>query len=261
MSYISERIERINISQQKVLSVFLTAGFPERESFINAAKAVINNGADIIEIGVPFGDSLADGPVIQSSFTTALKNGITIKDTLKFTEEIKYYSDIPVILMSSANPVNSYGLDKFCNDAFNAGINGLILPDIPLEEHEEFYSDKFDKFDKIILTTPTSSESRIRMIDELSSGFVYCVSVVGITGTRGAFGNEVILNLERTYNTIVKNKMLIGFGIKSGEDVKTFSPYCDGVIVGSAIVKSLSADDDKFTKTSELVRELKEACR
>lgn len=260
MSKISKHIESLNKNDRKALSIFLSAGYPNKDSFLDAAKAVIDSGADLLEIGVPFGDSLADGPVIQSSFIDALKEGVTLKDTLEYIERIKNYRDLPVLLMSSANPVSKYGKEKFVSDAENAGVDGLILPDIPLEEHKEFYNSSFDKFDKILLTTPTSSEERIKEIDMLSSGFVYCVSVVGTTGARDKFDKEVFRNLERTYSQVIRNKMLIGFGIKNGESVRTFAPYCDGVIVGSAVVKSLGDDDKSFTKTSELIKDLSDAC-
>lgn len=260
MSKIREHIETVNNNNRKALSIFLSAGYPSRTSFIDAAKTVIDSGADLLEIGVPFGDSLADGPVVQNSFIDALNEGVTLKETLNYIEQLKSYKDIPILLMSSANPVSKYGKGSFIKDAANSGVDGLILPDIPLEEHKEFYNGSFDAFDKILLTTPTSSEERIKEIDMLSSGFVYCVSVVGTTGERDKFDKVVLENLERTYSHVTKNKMLIGFGIKNGEGVKTFAPYCDGAIVGSAVVKSLGNDDQAFSATAALIKELSDAC-
>ena len=138
MSFIAERIDEINKRNKKVLSIFLTAGYPNKISFMNVVKSVIDNGADMLEIGVPFGDSLADGPVVQESFIDALKDGTTLRDCIGFIEEIKSYSNIPLILMSSANPVSQYGIDKFTTDSKNAGVDGLIIPDIPLEEFDDF---------------------------------------------------------------------------------------------------------------------------
>jgi tryptophan synthase alpha chain len=260
MSFLEERIQTINKKNRKVLSIFLTAGYPSKKSFIDVAKAVIDNGADMLEIGVPFGDSLADGPVVQESFIEALKDDTTLKDCISFIEQIKSYSDVPLILMSSANPVSQYGIDQFTSDSKNAGVDGLIIPDIPLEEFEDFFDHRYNKLDKVILTTPTSSEERIKSIDEKSSGFVYCVSVVGTTGMRDTFNDDVLKNLERTYKTIKKNKMLIGFGIKSGTDIKQFAPYCDGVIVGSAVIKSLGNDSNSLNNTQKLIKELSSAC-
>ncbi len=259
MTFIQQRIEEISKNNKKVLSIFLTAGYPSKKSFMDVVKTVIDNGADILEIGVPFGDSLADGPVVQESFIEALKDGTNLKDCINFIAEIKSYSDIPLLLMSSANPVSQYGIDNFTTDSKNAGVDGLIIPDIPLEEFDDFFDERFASLDKVILTTPTSSEERIKAIDKKSNGFVYCVSIVGTTGMRDYFDECVLTNLERTYKTIEKNKMLIGFGIKSGEDIKRFAPYCDGVIVGSAVVKSIGSDNEKFSATSDLVKSLSEA--
>lgn len=260
MSTIKKQIEKINGTGKKVLSIFLTAGYPNKKNFLETAKAIIENGADMLEIGVPFADSLADGPVIQSSYIESLKQNITLTDTLKFIEEIKNFASIPVLLMSSANPIYKYGIDNFTVNARSSGVDGLIIPDIPLEEYSDFFDSRFNGLDIILLTTPTSSEIRIKQIDKLSSGFVYCVSVVGTTGIRTKFDDKVLINLERTYSNLTNNKMLIGFGIKNYEDVKRFSPYCDGVIVGSAVVKSLSEDDKQFSNTIKLIKELSSAC-
>lgn len=259
MSLINKKIESVNAKGEKALTVFLTAGFPNPQKFVDLVLAMEKAGADLIEIGLPFGDSLADGPVIQSSYVEALKHKINLNQTLEYISEVKTMSDIPIILMSSSNPILNFGNDNFCKKAGKANVDGLIIPDVPLEEYDDFFTSDFDQFDKILLTTPTSSEERIKNIDEKSSGFLYCVSVVGTTGVRNKFDEYVLQNLDRTYKIASKNKMQIGFGISSGEDVKIFSPYCDGVIVGSAVIKSLSNDDENFSKTIELVKELKKA--
>ncbi|MCB9208026.1 MAG: tryptophan synthase subunit alpha [Ignavibacteriales bacterium] len=261
MSAIRYKIENINSKGEKALTVFLTSGFPNPQKFVKLVLEIEKAGADLIEIGLPFGDSLADGPVVQSSYVESLKNKINLTKTLEYISEIKSKSDIPIILMSSSNPILNYGKNKFCTESKNAKVDGLIIPDVPLEEYDDFFTRDFTQFDKILLTTPTSSEKRIKSIDEKSSGFLYCVSVVGTTGVRNNFDEYVLQNLNRTYKIASKNKMQIGFGISSGEDVKRFSPYCDGVIVGSAVIKSLLTDDEKFTNTIKLVKELKEACK
>lgn len=261
MSVISNRIKIVNSKGEKALTVFLTAGYPNPEKFVDLVLSVEKAGADLIEIGLPFGDSLADGPVVQSSYVEALKYKINLVKTFAFISDVKTQSDIPIVLMSSSNPILNFGKEKFCLEAKNAKVDGLIIPDVPLEEYDDFFTSDFDEFDKILLTTPTSSEERIKNIDEKSSGFLYCVSVVGTTGVRNKFDEYVLQNLDRTYKIASKNNMQIGFGISSGEDVKMFSPYCDGVIVGSAIIKSLSTDDYSFRNTIKLVEELKEACK
>lgn len=259
MSYISEYVQKLNQNKKKALTIFLTAGYPSGDKFVETAVKIIDAGADILEIGVPFGDSLADGPVVQSSYIDSLNRGVGLEDVFRYIKEIKSQRDNPVIIMSAANPLTKYGKARFADESIKAGADGLIIPDIPIEEHDEFFTDDFKSLDKIILTTPTSPADRITKIDDESSGFVYCVSVVGTTGVRGNFDEHVLENLKRTYSLVSKNKMLIGFGISSGKNVEAFKPYCDGVIVGSAVLKKL-AEDDYINSACKLVEELSEAC-
>lgn len=258
---IRETIVKINENAQKALSIYLTAGYPKVDTFLDLVCKVYDAGADIIELGIPFSDPLADGPVIQKSSETALANGVSLSSTLEMTARIKERVDKQIILMGYANPIMRYGIDKFVSDAKEAKVDGLIIPDIPLEEYEDFFTDKFKDFEVTLLTTPTSSKERIKKIDELSSGFVYCVSLTGTTGVRNNFGDEVKQNLERTYNIIYKNKMMLGFGISSPENINEYKDYTDGFIVGSAVIKSLGEDDEKFTKTLKLIGELSAACK
>ncbi|MCF6271531.1 MAG: tryptophan synthase subunit alpha [Melioribacteraceae bacterium] len=258
MSKIRDRIEDINNNGRKALSIFLTSGFPTIESFVDNTNRIIDAGADIIELGMPFSDPLADGGVIQQSSQTALKNGITQKQTFQFAEKIKLKNDIPLILMGYANTLQKYGREQFEQDAINAGVDGLIIPDVPLEEFDDFFSPFSECLDKILLTTPTSSKERILKLDNKSNGFLYCVSVTGTTGVRDGFDNTIIENLKSTYQTVNKNKMLIGFGISKPENIKQLSPFADGFIIGSAIVNSLQ--NDGINSTVELVKSLSEAC-
>ena len=255
---IKERIEEINVSGKKVLSIFVTSGFPSINKFVENTNQIIEAGADMIELGMPFSDPLADGGVIQQSSHAALENGITQKQTFTFAEELKKQNDIPIILMGYANTILKYGKAQFEQDALNAGVEGLIIPDVPLEEFDEFFSSFSDKLDKILLTTPTSSTERIKKIDNSSSGFVYCVSVAGTTGIRSGFSDGVIKNLHSTYDIIEKNKMLIGFGISKPENIKQLYPYADGFIVGSAVIKSLQ--NNSIEETVTLVKSLSDAC-
>ncbi|MEW6196786.1 MAG: tryptophan synthase subunit alpha [Bacteroidota bacterium] len=257
MMKISTHIEKVNQANRKALSIFLTAGFPAKENFVELALSVLENGADMLEIGIPFSDPLADGPTIQQSSQAALENGVNMKDVFSFCEKIKSKTDKPLILMGYANPIIKYGTKKFCEDAINSGAGGLIVPDVPVDEYDSFYTNDFKDFEKILLTTPASSEERIKEIDQKSEGFVYCVSVTGTTGTRTNFDESVLKNLERTYSLVTKNKMLIGFGISSPENIKTFSPFCDGVIVGSAVIKKINED---YKTLPEFIRSLSNAC-
>lgn len=260
MSAIKKHIENINLSGRKALSVYLTSGFPNKNNFTDLALKVFEAGADMIEIGIPFSDPLADGPVIQASSKAALDEGINLKQTLKYAGEIKNKNSKPVLLMGYANPILKYGLKNFITDSINSGVDGIIVPDVPIEEYDSFFSEDTGTLDTILLTTPTSSIERIKSIDSKSSGFVYCVSVIGTTGMRKQFGLEVLDNLQRTYSNVEKNKMMIGFGISDAESIKTFSPYCDGLIVGSAVIKKLFDDDFSFSQTIKLVKELSNAC-
>ncbi|MDX1699535.1 MAG: tryptophan synthase subunit alpha [Melioribacteraceae bacterium] len=260
MSKIKEKIESVNRKNQKALTIFLTSGYPDPDTFVELALGIVDSGADILEIGVPFGDSLADGPVVQASYIKSINQGVNLYKTFELIAQIKKYSDVPVVLMGSGNPVLNIGKESFIDRAAEAKINGVIIPDVPLEEYDNFIDDRFKGLDTILLTTPTSSRERIRDIDDKSSGFVYCVSVVGTTGIRKQVDEYVYDNLKLTYDTLEKNKMQIGFGISSPERVKEFTPYCDGVIVGSAIIKSLESDDKKYTNTMAFVKSLKEAC-
>jgi tryptophan synthase alpha chain len=263
MSHINSYLQDINDHKRKALSVFITAGFPDKKNFVQLALDILESGADMLELGIPFSDPIADGPVIQHSSQFALKNGITLHDTLNFSEKIKSKTDKPIILMGYSNPLLSYGLEKFIRDARNAGVDGLIIPDVPLEEHDQFWNCDLKTLDVILLTTPTSTEERIRAIDSRSNGFVYCVSVTGTTGVRRSFDKAVMEKIAQTYATINKNKMLIGFGISTPQNITEFAPYCDGVIVGSAVVKSLMADREKgenYQGTMRFIRGLSEAC-
>ena len=292
MSYISNYIDTLNKKNRKALSIFLTAGFPDKTNFVDLAKSVLDSGADMIELGIPFSDPLADGPIIQATSKLALDSGVTSKDVLSYAEQISKYSPKPIVLMGYANPIKKYGIENFLRDAANSGAKGLIVPDVPLEEYDTFFNSEEslhptnaegvplgespnimsneilhpaqsgiqnDKLDLILLTTPTSSEERIKQIDAKSGGFVYCVSITGTTGVKDSFDDSTTDNLKRTYSLIQKNKMLIGFGISKPEDVKRFSPFCDGVIVGSRVMKSLLNGEER-KETLKIIERLREAC-
>ncbi|MDF1613166.1 tryptophan synthase subunit alpha [Stygiobacter electus] len=260
MINISNYIQKINNNNKKALSIFLTAGFPTKKDFVDIAKNVLNSGADMLEIGIPFSDPLADGPVIQYSSQVALENKINLDDVFEICSEISNYTDKPLILMGYANPIIKYGTKKFCKNSVDTGVSGLIVPDVPLEEFDSFYNQDFSQLQKILLTTPTSSNERIKMIDEKSEGFVYCVSVTGTTGVRNTFDETTFKNLKRTYTTLERNKMMIGFGISNSENVKSFIPYCDGVIVGSAVIKMI-LEKKEMNEINSFISNLSKACK
>jgi tryptophan synthase alpha chain len=259
MSIIAEYINSKNKLNEKVLSVFLTSGFPHKENFAELALKILDTGADMLEIGFPFSDPLADGPIIQNSSYKALLDGIDLTATFNYVSKIRKGTDKPIILMGYANPVLSYGISRFADQAKASGVNGVIIPDVPIEEYDSFFDNSFNGLDVILLITPTTTDERIKLIDEKSSGFIYCVSVSGTTGLHHQNKSAGIEFVKRANNIVSKNKTLVGFGISSGEDAKAFTPYCNGVIVGSAVVKSLANDDKDYSNTIALVESLKQA--
>ena len=259
MSFINEYITLKNNSDEKILSVFLTSGFPDKESFIELALKILNAGADMLEIGFPFSDPLADGPIIQHSSQVSLENGVNLKTTFNFIKEIRKRTDKPLIMMGYANPVLSYDIKKFSDDAKDSGVNGVIIPDIPIEEYDNFFDGSFEGLDKILLITPTTSVERIGLIDDKSSGFVYCVSVSGTTGIQNNSKSESVDFVKKTRTVVKRNKTLVGFGISNEEDAKLFAANCDGIIVGSAIIKSLMNNGKDFQQTLKLVSDIKKS--
>ena len=262
MRKITDHIHALNRKNRKALSIFLTAGFPDPERFVDLALETLNNGADLLELGIPFSDPIADGPVIQQASQAAIENGVTLQTVFKFAERIKRTSAKPLILMGYANPILHYGTAAFVNDARNCGVDGLIIPDIPIDEYDNFWDKNLEGLDQIHLTTPTSPPGRVKLIDRKSTGFVYCVSVTGTTGMQNKFSSQSLENLKRTYHLIKNNKMLIGFGISKPEDIRIFHSFCDGVIVGSAVINHLRTEENTtFDKTLKFIKTLSEACR
>ena len=258
MSFISDYLQEINNRNEKALSVFLTAGFPDKDGFVQLALSALDAGADILEIGIPFSDPMADGPVIQHSSQTAIDNGTTISDVLRFTKAIRAQTQKPLIAMTYANILLHYGVDEFLTDAKNAGFNGVIIPDLSVEEYHNFVPAN-NPLDVIMLASPTTSDERLKKIDELSKGFVYFVSVTGTTGVQQNFNEEILSKIEHA-RLIIQNKMLIGFGISKPSDIALFSPHADGMIVGSAVIKELLKKENNFASTIDLIRILKRAC-
>lgn len=259
MNKIADRIAALNENGKKALTVFLTAGYPEPRKFTDVVKCVADAGADVIEIGVPFGDSLADGPVVQSTYYEVLRKGVNLQNTLEQVEAIRKEIDIPLVLMSSINPIIRFGSGKFIKRVEELDVNGLILPDLPPEEYADIFPQWQKDLGKILLTTPSTDKERISYIDDNASGFVYAVSVLGTTGVRGEYGEETINNLKRTYGIIEKNKMQVGFGISSAKSIEQAAPFCDGVIVGSAILRKLS-EKNGLREAENLLKELRNAC-
>jgi tryptophan synthase alpha chain len=240
---------------KNILNVYCTAGFPHLHSTIDVMKALQQNGADIIELGMPYSDPLADGPVIQQSNMMALSNGITIAKLFEQLKDFRKEITVPVILMGYMNPVLQYGFEKFCADAAAVGIDGLILPDLPQYEFETEYGTIIKKYhlDFIFLVTPETSEERIRKIDELSSGFIYAVSSSSTTGNNKAIEDQQGY-FEKLQSMNLKNPILVGFGIKDKQTFQAACQHSNGAIIGSAFIKALEKSTDITATTKEFLK-------
>lgn len=224
----------------KVLNVYCTAGFPEFDSTLQVMKALQDNGADIIELGMPYSDPLADGPVIQLSSARALHNGMTIEKLFAQLQDCRKEIYVPIILMGYMNPVLQYGFERFCQHAAAVPIDGLILPDLPEYEFETEYGAVIRRYglDYIFLITPETSEERIKKLDELSTGFLYAVSSSSTTGNKKNF-TEVEKYLQRLQNMQLKNPVMVGFGINDKQSFETACKNATGAIIGSAYIKAI----------------------
>ena len=237
---------------KKILNVYCTAGYPKPDSTLEVMKSLQQNGANIIELGMPYSDPLADGPVIQQSGSIALANGMTIAKLFEQLKDFRKEISIPVILMGYMNPVLQYGFEKFCADAAAVGIDGLILPDLPEYEFETEYGAIIKKYnlDFIFLVTPETSEERIKKLDSLSNGFLYAVSSSSTTGGEKttAASTEYLTHLK---NLKLQNPVLVGFGIKDKASFDAICQLAAGGIIGSAYIKALenSADVNAATKS------------
>ncbi|NBT14984.1 MAG: tryptophan synthase subunit alpha [Chitinophagia bacterium] len=238
-----------------VLNVYITAGFPKMDSTITVMEALQSSGADLIELGMPYSDPLADGPVIQESSLQALANGMTIEKLFEQLKGFRNKIDVPVVLMGYMNPVLQFGFEKFCETAASVGVDGLILPDLPAFEFESHYGEIIQKngLDFIFLVTPETSEERVRKLDALSSGFLYAVSSSSTTGKEKDF-NAVVNYLKRLEGYGLKNPILVGFGIKDRETFEAVTPYAAGAIIGSAFIKAVSEGEDPVKTTIAFVK-------
>lgn len=251
MSRLQELFRKKNT---QVLNVYCTAGYPQLDSTLTIMQALEANGADIIELGMPYSDPLADGPVIQDSSAKALANGMTIAALFQQLKGFRKKVSIPVILMGYMNPVLQYGFEKFCADAAAAGVDGLILPDLPEYEFETEYGAVIKKYglDFIFLVTPETSEARIRRLDTLSSGFLYAVSSSSTTG-KDKDMHAVTSYLQRLQEMQLNNPVLVGFGIKDKATFQSASAHVNGAIIGSAYIKALENTTDVETATRQFL--------
>ncbi|MDT0675812.1 tryptophan synthase subunit alpha [Autumnicola musiva] len=236
------RITKKLQEDKKLLSIYFTAGYPEPEDTIQIIKDLEKSGVDFIEIGLPFSDPLADGPTIQESSTKALKRGMTTNRLFQQLEGIRNSVEIPLIIMGYFNPILQYGVEKFCQKCEETGIDGLIIPDLPVDVYNEEYKAIFEAhgLQNIFLITPQTSEERIRFIDSVSNGFIYMVSTASVTGSTKGFSEETKAYFKRIDDMKLKNPQVVGFGIGDNETFQQATQYAKGAIIGSAFIKHLN---------------------
>lgn len=236
---------RINTKLQedkKLLSIYFTAGYPDLNDTSKIIEDLEKNGVDMIEIGLPFSDPLADGPTIQDSSTVALKNGMTTEVLFDQLKDIRKTVSIPLIVMGYFNPMLQYGVEAFCKRCHEVGIDGIIMPDLPLDVYQAEYNTIFKKYGllNIYLITPQTSDERIRQIDAASDGFIYMVSSASVTGSKSGFGTAQSDYFERIAAMKLKNPQIVGFGIKDSETFQQATASAKGAIIGSAFIKHLT---------------------
>jgi tryptophan synthase alpha chain len=247
-----------NKKGHKALIPYITAGYPNLEATLKAVPLLAQNGADIIELGIPFSDPMADGATIQESSYRALQNGVTPLTCLEAARGLRQQTEVPLVVMTYYNPVLHYGPDKFCRDCRSAGIDGLIVPDLPPEEGGLLENATAEHgLDLIYLLAPTSTAERIRLVAEKSRGFIYLVSVAGVTGARNSLpkGTDSFINRVRR---ITAQPLCVGFGISTAGLARQVSAIADGVIVGSRLVQ-LMKEDESLNSLQIFMRELRTA--
>ncbi len=240
MNRLEQLFQRKN---RNILSIYFTAGYPTpdgtRQTILDLAAA----GADLVEVGIPFSDPLADGPTIQASSHAALEAGMSMEKLFGQLEGIRSETQMPLVLMGYLNPVLQFGVERFCEKCHETGVDGVILPDLPLAFYEKNYRPFFEKYDlfPIFLVTPQTSDERIRELDAASRGFLYAVSTASTTGGAGGFGEAQVAYFQRIAKLQLKNPVLVGFGISDKKAFETVCQYLNGGVVGSAFIRAQEA--------------------
>jgi tryptophan synthase alpha chain len=245
---------------QELLSVYFTAGYPNLEDTVPIILELEKNGVDLIEIGMPFSDPLADGPTIQQSSEVALRNGMTIPKLFQQLKDIRKHTQIPLVLMGYLNPVMQYGVEKFCREASEIGIDGIILPDLPLADYVREYKSLFEQhhLSMVFLITPQTTEQRIREIDSHTDGFIYMVSSASVTG--GTNGNAVANTdyFQRVSQMGLQNPGIIGFGIHNRNTFTEACNHASGAIIGSAFIKALAQEGSLQQNIQTFIQSIKQ---
>ncbi len=249
-------IDLFKVKKEKVLNIYVTAGYPNLNDTVTIIKELEAAGADIIELGMPYSDPLADGPTIQASGEQALANGMSIKVLFEQLEGIRKEVSIPIVLMGYINPVMQYGVEAFCKKADELGIDGLILPDLPFMEYETMYQKYFEEnnLSNIFLVTPQTTEERMQKVDALSSGFIYVVSSNSTTGNETKVLDDTTSYFEKIKATNFSTPTLIGFNIKDNATFENASKYTNGAIIGSAFIKKIENSTNLKEDIGEFVK-------
>lgn len=256
-----KRIEKLFKAKSKnILSVYFTAGYPGPDDTATVIKELAAQGVDMAEIGIPFSDPMADGPVIQQSGTVALNNGMTLRKLFSQLEDIRSSVDIPLVMMGYLNPIMQYGIEEFCRDCKRTGIDGVIIPDLPFKDYLRDFKPLGEKYDIdfIMLITPETTDERIRLIDENTSGFIYMVSTASTTGAKDKFDEKTIGYFEKINKMKLRNPRLIGFGISNKSTFDAACENANGAIVGSRFVRLLGSEPGIKEAVKNLIQKLSE---
>lgn len=246
--------------KSEILSIYFTAGYPHLDDTVAIIGALQNGGADMIEVGIPFSDPMADGPVIQASSSVALRNGMSLRLLFEQLEAIKDRINIPLVMMGYLNPLMQYGFEKFCSDCARVGVSGLIVPDLPFADYLETYKPVADRYDlrMIMLITPETSEERIRLIDAHTEGFIYMVSSASTTGAQKSFDEQKQAYFRRINAMNLRNPRLIGFGISNRATLQAAFDNASGAIIGSKFISLLGENataEEAVGKLQKLFRD------
>ncbi|HEV8355001.1 MAG TPA: tryptophan synthase subunit alpha [bacterium] len=257
MSRISATFAELRAAGRRAFIPFVVAGDPDLAATEHAAQALVRAGADLIEFGVPFSDPIADGPVNQRAGHRALLRGVTLADVLDLTHRLRPKVAVPVVLLSYFNPILQYGLNRFCADAASSGVDGVVVPDLPPEEADGIIAAARPAgVDTIFLLAPTSTDERIRLVAERSTGFIYCVSLTGVTGVRERVSAD-LGGLIARIKGLTSTPVCVGFGVSTPDQAREVARVADGVIVGSALVAVLEEDGDRITRLEHLAGTLR----
>ena len=256
---LDNRIDNLFVEKEGILSVYFTAGYPELDCTSSIIQALDSAGVDMIEVGIPFSDPVADGEVIQKSSQRALQNGINLNLLFEQLDDIRSKTDIPLIMMGYLNPIYRFGFERFCEASERIGIDGVIIPDLPLIEVEQGYGDVLSKHNlkNIMLISPNTTEERVRVIDRLSSGFIYMVSSASTTGAKSGLHQDQLDYFNKIKSMELDNPTVIGFGISDKNTFNTAVDHAHGAIIGSAFIKHLTSNGYSEETIADFVKSIR----